>query len=169
MIEIPNDKFYLLTTRFNNYTFNENKIFKQKHNFEGCIYNVPQEISPKIPILSKVFVFEMNNEENKIMGIGYLKNKPNFRKRRIIYSDNNYNRYSYIGKYRIDRKELYKDEKEFLKIIEDLVFKGSDHIKRGQGFISIPEKKINKICKIKKHFKKELLNFLINIFLDKYL
>jgi hypothetical protein len=96
------------------------------------------------------------------MGIGYLRNRGNYRKKRRIHSDNNYNRFTYIGHHRVDKNELHEKNLKFLRLLEELVFKGKDHIKRGQGFISIPEKKI-------KYMKNNILDFLVSIFLNKYL
>lgn len=154
MIKYKHNIFYLLTTRFNNETFEENKIFRLKHNFNGCIYNEPREIPCSVNINHKLFVFEMNNQKNEIMGIGLLDKQVY--KRYKVHRDMNYNRYTYIGKYRLDRDYITREDMEYLKIIETIVFKGKDHVKRGHGFISIPQKKIEKN-------KKELLHFILRL------
>jgi hypothetical protein len=41
-----------------------------------CIYGCPREIShKKIPLQAQVLVIEMNNDENRMMGIGQIENK----------------------------------------------------------------------------------------------
>ena len=65
---------YLVSTRFNNETWEQNVDFKKKYNYTGCIYGVPNPMSPKIYVDEPVFVVEMNNSQNKIEGIGLIKN-----------------------------------------------------------------------------------------------
>ena len=87
-----------------------------------------------------VFVLEMNNEEpNKIMGIGLIKNHS-YRQKEYAYIHGNsrYNRYTYKGDFRIDVDDMSDAEKQVLRKLEDMVFKGKGHLKRGQGIIMIP-------------------------------
>jgi hypothetical protein len=72
-------------TRFNNKTWQEYQDWMTKYQeaYEQiyqrplkCIYGSPREIShKKIPIDAKILVIEMNNDENRIMGIGEIQNK----------------------------------------------------------------------------------------------
>ena len=130
----------LTCTRFNNATWQEYQDWKVKHRpaYEQlyqrplkCIYGTPKEISSKIPLEAQILVIEMNNDENKIMGIGEIQNRtasevyrpapspsgistsapftppPPFRK---IFSDRNYTRYIYIGNtYYATREELERN------------------------------------------------------------
>lgn len=161
MLHSNNVRFYVCITRFNNNTFSENEKYREKHDFDGCVYGSPCEIPKHIPIKSRVFVLEMNNEENKIMGIGYMYNKANYRTRHKIYSINDYNRYTYIGKYRVDRYDLNEEDKEFLKVIEKKIFYSKTHQKRGHGFNCISEKNMIGL-------RKHLMKWLCRIFMDKY-
>lgn len=161
MLTANNNRFYACVTRFNNSTYLENERFRQNVDFDGCIYGSPTEMPDHIPNKSRVFVFEMNNDENKIMGIGYLYNKLNYSRKHKIYNINNYNRYCYVGKYRVDRYELTKTQKQFLKKIEANLFGGYTHQKRGQGFNCISEKNMKTI-------KSNLLVWLLEIFQEKY-
>lgn len=158
MLKVKNDVFYITTTRFNNKTYTENTNFRKKFNFNGCIYNVPREMPNYIPLYSKVFVIEMNNDNDLIMGIGYLYNKLYRKKYLKIYQDMNYNRYSYVGKHRIDRNEMNKEQLSKLKIIEELIFKGKSHLKRGQGIISLNQDKTDK-------YRKFILNLMVDLFI----
>ena len=65
----------ICVTRFDNKTYNENKIWKEKNNYEGCIYGTPVKISENILPEKTIMVLEMNNSENKLKGIGIIKNK----------------------------------------------------------------------------------------------
>ena len=158
MLRFTNDIFYLTTTRFNNTTFRENKKYREKYKFNGCIYGVPREIPQKIPHMAKIFVLEMNNDTNEIEGIGYMFNKADYGRKYRIYRDMNYNRFTYISKHRVDRSQMTETELEYLKVLESIVFKGSKHLKRGQGITSVPETKI-----VKQH--KTILSFMRSLFL----
>jgi hypothetical protein len=121
----------LACTRFNNKTWQEYQTWLSAYqqSYEQiyqrplkCIYGAPREIShKKIPPQAKILVIEMNNDENKIMGIGEIMNEtasepykpavggriPPFHK---IFSDRNYTRYIYIGNTRYaSREELERN------------------------------------------------------------
>lgn len=130
----------IVTSRFNNSTWEENCSFREKHNDSGCIYGSPQQMTEKIPLNSLLFVVEMNNSTNKIEGIGLVRNLLNHDKKMRVYQTGNYNRYTYQGKYRVDHSTLEFVCPQILKILEQLVFTGKTHLKRGGGFTRIPEK-----------------------------
>jgi hypothetical protein len=96
----------------------------------------------------------MNNSTNKIEGIAYLKNRPYTKKRLCVYKDNFYNRMMYIARLHIERTNLSVEQISLLEQIENFVFYGKGHIKRGHGFTSIPQKHLNKKLKedIERHF-----------------
>lgn len=123
---------YLMTTRFNNCTFKENRSFCKKNPNIGCIYGSPVEIRSSIPIERVLFILEMNNDTNSIEAIGMVRNKPYFKKYNV-YTNMNYNRFFYIGKYRIDKNEMNEQEKKIMKLLESFCFKGVQHMKRGHG------------------------------------
>ena len=85
---------------------------------------------------SIVFVLEMNNDTNQIMGIGMIQNRPNQGKR--IYEDNNYNRCTYFGKYRIDRKTMTETEETVIAWLDKQCFYVKKHLKLGQGLTAFP-------------------------------
>ena len=126
----------IMTTRFNNTTWDENCRWREKNNFNGCIYNSPVYIKEDIPLQISLFVIEMNNQTNRIEGIGKITNYVHTDKKYKVYSDPNYNRYTYHGKLRINRN-MIKD-KEKLEKLEERLFKGKGHIKRGQGILNVP-------------------------------
>ena len=121
----------LSVTRFNNLTWNENRRWRENENYKGCIYNTPVNIKNDIPLQILIYVIEMNNEENKIMGIGRIQNLICTDKRYKIYSEQNYNRYTYKGNKRIDREDITNNE--IIEQLEKELFKGKGHFKRGQG------------------------------------
>jgi hypothetical protein len=157
-----NQRKYLLTSRFNTETAKKNETFRKSQG-KGCIYGAPCPISKKIPTDSPLFILEMNNDTNKIMGIGLIKNHPKIGVK--IYTNHNYNRYVYIGKHRIDRSEMTEDEENIMKAFDNLCFTGLNHMKRGNGLKSFPIEmlvRINSVLDlvevISEMFKKRILS-----------
>ena len=130
----------LVTTRFNETTWNENLNYRLKNNINGGVYSVPSKMSPKIGLNELVFIIEMNNTKNKIEGISLIKNFIETEKYYKVYSDANYNRYTYKTDYRIDRPQLEKHNSKLVFILDELLFKGSTHLKRGRGITTVTEK-----------------------------
>ena len=150
-----NNKCHIMTTRFSNETLEENKKYRETLYKVRCIYCCPDAIARSIPYESTLFVLEMNNSENKIVGIGKIKNVPKLQKY-IVYNENNYNRYQYIGKQRIDRDEMDDEEEEIMQLFDNWCFKGMGHMKRGQGIKSFPLDKLyfhSRFVNIHKAFK----------------
>lgn len=135
---------YVMTTRFTNITYQENKSFRENEKIKKknihCVYNVTMEIKKIIPLGAPMFVLEMNNCINKIMGVGYVENYSRNREN-LIHDDGNYNRYSYKGTVRLDHTEFTELEQDQIKVIEKLCFYGSDHLKRQGGITQFPLRK----------------------------
>lgn len=143
--------FVIACTRFNTETYYENKRWRENNKYLGCIYNTPKQIKSNIPLTMNIIIFEMNNSINKIVGIGLIKNSVVCDRYYKIYTDQNYNRYSYKGKYRIDIEELREiiserlretnincENIKWIEKLELLLFKGKTHFKRGHGIQELP-------------------------------
>ena len=130
--------YTICSTRFTNETWQENVNWREMNNYEGCIYNSPIRIKESVPHMIVIFMVEMNNDLNKIMGIGMVKNYVHADKYYKIYKDCNYNRYTYKSSFRIDKNDFKKKDKIYIEILETLIFKGSYHIKRCQGITELP-------------------------------
>ena len=63
-------KHYLMITRFNSFTHDEMLDYCKTIKGVQCIYGVPRLVSNFINTEGIMFVLEMNNDINKIMGIG---------------------------------------------------------------------------------------------------
>jgi phage gp16-like protein len=100
----------------------------------------------------------MNNDTNKIMGIGMVRNHPILNKF-FVYENGNYNRYVYIGKNRISREDMSGEEEQIMQAFDILCFKGNRHMKRGQGLKSFPVDMLYRVSK-----KIDLVNFIGNMF-----
>lgn len=131
-------KCIITTTRFNNKTFDENKSYREDktHSF-GCIYTGVQPVSQYIRPDTDIYVLEMNNDTNRIMGIGLIRNDPIYKKYEI-YEEEKYNVFSYIGNRRIDRNEMTEKEEQIMQVFDILCFKGKRHQKRLKGVKSFP-------------------------------
>jgi hypothetical protein len=144
--EEPSDKKtnkFIMTSRFNNSTWGENCKYRNEQSMQGCIYGSPELNNKIIPVDSILFILEMNNDINKIMGIGMVKNKPICCKY-SVYNNGNYNRYIYKGNYRIDRTEMSLEEMQIIMALDVVCFKGNYHMKRGYGLKSFPRKMLEK-------------------------
>ncbi len=158
--------FYVVTCRFNNETRDANYAYRTKHGYE-CMYCSPLELSPKISYDAPIFVIEMNNSVNKIEGIGLIKNKPETNRYYKVHIDGNTNRYIYIGNYYIDRESIERINPLLVYILEEILFKGKTHSKRGWGLLLLPEKVLQfDICK-DTDIKKEIKDLFVFHFRDK--
>jgi hypothetical protein len=155
---------YLLTSRFNEETWSENEKHREINNNSGCIYCSPDPVSNQIPTETILFILEMNNDTNKIMGIGMIRNRPYVNKHKV-YKNGNYNRYVFTGKERIDRTEMKEEEEDIMQVFDILCFTGRQHMKRGQGLKSFPIKmlyrcnsRMDLVGFIRDMFKKRMVN-----------
>jgi hypothetical protein len=128
----------LMTTRFSEYTWQQNKQFREKHSSVGCFYGSTIPISGDVAHESVLFVLEMNNTTNRIMGVGLVRNRPVSGKY-VAYPDNmNVNRFLFIGQLRVDRTEMTEEEEEVMRFFDIICFTGARHMKRGNGMTRFP-------------------------------
>tara|TARA_B100000073_G_C23689711_1_gene555931 strand:- start:261 stop:821 length:561 start_codon:yes stop_codon:yes gene_type:complete len=155
-------------TRFNNKTWEENCMWRERNNLAGgCIYNttVPMPVSVnKVPF---IFMIEMNITTKSIIGVGLLKNQQEL-KRNFVYSENKYNLYSYKGKYHIDKEEFTEDEILLIEDLEVVLFTGYCHMIRGIGISKLPNKLIHKIGKNENRIETEYPNKYNEMFLKTF-
>lgn len=132
----------LATTRFTDATWQENCDFRKLASSTcqslGCIYATPFLLDARVKKRTRVFVIEMNNSKNQILGIGLVRNYPIAQKYRV-YSNEDYNRYVFLGKYRLDRSQI--TDTTLLKKLEAFCFFGKGHHKRLRGITRISPQK----------------------------
>jgi hypothetical protein len=158
--------FTVVTGRYNNETWDATVQYRTKKKF-ACIYAPPCRLSPLIDLNSPVFVIEMNNSTNQIMGIGLIKNKLVTDKVYKVQADSNCNRYIYIGEYHISRDILDEYNTFLVYVLEEILFKGYTHSKRGTGLTKLPEKVLKfDICE-GLDIKKEIKNIFVYHFKNK--
>ena len=146
-----------MVTRFNNNTWSENQRWRERNDNHSCIYNAPVRVKENIPLGIAIYVIEMNNDTNQIMGIGRIVNRVRADKKYKIYEDNNYNRYTYQGLKRLDKEQISNkasnQDLEKLKKLEARIFTTKKHLKRGQG-----------ISQVTPDVEKEYLKFVAGLF-----
>ena len=137
--------FIVCVTRLSSKTHNENEEWKDKNNltFQKRFYNTSTKIKESIPKNHELLVIEMNVTTNKIIAFGLIKNICQ-QWRYHIYSDDYYNRYTYISSRFIFAEEVSKEWNTELERLENTLFKGKGHLKRGFGIQQYPKKNINK-------------------------
>lgn len=156
---------YIGCTRFTNETLQQNRSYIVQKDINGCIYGVPRKIPSKIPIKASVIVFEMNNDENKLIGAGLIKNWLDTSKRRRIYSDGNFNRYIYKGKFVITRDEMIEHGEKEILFLEKILFTGRTNFKRGDAITCMSEKYQEVFQRM---FEKSMKKHFATMFQEKY-
>ena len=58
---------------FNNKTLQENRDWKKEKEWDGAVYGFQYFIPDKIPYNTYLYIIEMNNDTNQIVGIGFIK------------------------------------------------------------------------------------------------
>ena len=149
---------FICTTRFNSETLQQNYAWRRRHQKqEGCVYGSPIPVKHSVRENAWMIVLEMQNDANKIAGIGLVRNTPNLPEHTMISNSNsgggtlkpsvykcgNYNRFIYQGAYRIDlfsnELELTREEDLVIKMLELALFYGPNHSKRGKGICELPK------------------------------
>ena len=153
---------YVMTSRFNTKTREENKLFREKAWPNGCLYCCPGEVSQSIPPLATMIVLEMDNDRNQIFAVGRCANKSILNKYKV-YEEQNFNRYNYIGKNRILREELNTIEEAVFKALDQLCFYGNQHMKRGNGIKAFPT-----ILLVNSKHVLDIPAFLDNMFISRF-
>ena len=154
---------FICTTRFNTETLQQNCAWRRRHQkLDECVYGSPIPMKHAVRGSAWMIVLEMQNDANKIAGIGLVKNSPNLPSVPIVpiphsskdkggggglkpsvYNCGNYNRFIYQGAYRIDllsnELELTREEQLVIKMLELALFYGPNHSKRGKGICELPK------------------------------
>ncbi len=146
--------FIICVTRFSDKTLNENEQWKDSRGFtfKKRFYNTSVKIKDSIPNNHEILVIEMNLTKNSIIAFGLIKNICQ-QWRYNIYSDDYYNRYTYVTSRFMFVEEISREYKCEVEELEKELFKGKGHLKRGFGIQQLPKKKIK---------NKELFDYVYN-------
>jgi hypothetical protein len=142
--------FHLASTRFNNATLSENMAYREKmastsaeavvKEASAVYYGSLIKVHKKISVGAFMFVFEMNNDTNQIEGISLVRNTLVLDKKHRIYSNDDYNRYTYKGIHWISRKQIMELDSGLVETFDRILFKGKTHMKRACGITVLNEK-----------------------------
>jgi hypothetical protein len=83
-----------------------------------------------------------------------------------IYNSENHNQYIYKSKYRLCRHTLIQYNEKIVIILDNILFKGRGHLKRGYGFTTITHKLMKNIENDDFNLIKELQSLFINIYIN---
>lgn len=134
---MPN--FHIACTRFTDDTWTENSEYRQKNNIP-VIYGSSVKIRDIYSKGSLMFIAEMNNKQNKIEGIGLVRNLLIDDNKYKIYENYEYNRYIYKGNYWLSREQLLSLNNEIVEILDTILFKGKSNLKRFLGITVLTKK-----------------------------
>ena len=131
---------FLCTTRFSNETYAQNRNACRRLKLK-CFYCNPYAMPSYMLSDSTIYVLEMNNETNQIMGIGKIVNLLHQEVYRV-YDNDFYNQTYYAGHARIDRAKIRENTPEHAlwHALEHICFRGRNHLKRGYCMTSFPHK-----------------------------
>jgi hypothetical protein len=140
-------------TRFKNDTAQQNREWREKNSLEhGCVYCAVGPLPASIKQTPNIFVIEMNLDTDEIIAIGLIKNRLCLKPHKV-YKETRYNYFTYKSNYRISSRyfpEIFTNkEQEKMSRLENYLFKGYSHLKRGAGYSKLPEKIIYKAGKKK--------------------
>jgi len=159
-----NTTFSLLTSRFTTDNWEQNRKFRQDNNIK-TIYGTPVEITKKIPYYKKCLVLEMNNQTNRLLGIGLIENYPHYNKYRIYKNSND--RYIYKSNKHYPFNDEHRNSTDnnklalIIEVLEQLCFHGNEHLKRGSGLQMFPTKYL---YRLREHLN--IIELLGNLFHD---
>ena len=137
----------LMTTRYNTDTWLQYKKWREKYKLKNSYYySCPLPISETIKIGSILYILEMHNTLNKIMGMGIVTLKEQDSSCYRIYDNDTFNRYHYHCNHYITRDMLSQDTLllengiwiSILELLELICFKGKRHSKRHMNIARIP-------------------------------
>lgn len=125
----------LMTFRYTHQTYQEVQNFSEMplrtEWIYGCEY-IPKHAEEN----SLLFVLEMNNDTNRIMGVGYvhyLTETVQYHKYAIHREDAAKNRFQLLCKYRKDRTKMSAVEESVMQFLDILCFRAPHHHKTLKG------------------------------------
>lgn len=137
MFRYEHHTYYVGTARFNPQTKEENEVYCKRNNIDGCVYGFPIPMTETIPIHANVFIIEMLNVDKNhecypgyVTGIGLVSNTLRWKEDTSIYTNREYNRHIYEGKYILKRDQMNEEQLKIIKRLDWILFHGSSHMKR---------------------------------------
>jgi hypothetical protein len=104
----------------------------------GCVYSSPIPINAPVPANAVVFVVEMDNCANMVVALGMVRNTGRYNEH-VIYADERYNTFTYLGRARIARADMTEAELKIMRALDVLCMSGAYHQKRLSGITRFPD------------------------------
>ena len=166
------EMFDLYTTRFNSFTYLQNQRCKAGMDWSGgsssssssssmreggaaavvgSLYSTTMPMPASAPRDKYLFVLDMNNTTNRLMGVGLIKNMLAKDQSVRVYDDPGFNNYIYKSRFYVPLVDAGAGEGEIwdngimafvANELEDKLFYGKAHLKRGGSFTAFPRKKL---------------------------
>ena len=137
-------KFDIYTTRFNSYTYVQNQRFKENNDIDGSLYSTMLPFPKNTDDDKYLFVLDMNNTTNQVMGIGFVKNILAKNQNLNMYDDPAFNNYVYKSAFYIpiaNNECIEPAWNDFMASeFHKYLFFGKTHLKRGGSFSRFPMK-----------------------------
>jgi hypothetical protein len=145
--------FDITTTRYSSFTYMENYRKKASMSFDGALYSSTLRLPVNAPDNKFLFVMDMNNTINKIMGIGIILNVLAKDQTLNIYDNPMFNNYVYKSNFYIPIIDINNNNRYFDYVesswrdfieneFESVIFYGKGHLKRGGSFTRFPIKRL---------------------------
>lgn len=140
---------HIMTTRFTDTTYRRNAYYRNYPTIANqgikCIYGSQFTINT-VPHGHMMYMLEMNNTTNKIMGIGKVRNVPRHKEYKLYQKVErnkegyrfDFNLYSYPGEERIDCEVMDEEDLEVIRVLEMVCFTGRTHLKRSLHITRFP-------------------------------
>ena len=140
---------HIMTTRFTDTTYRRNAYYRNYPTIANqgikCIYGSQFTINT-VPHGHMMYMLEMNNTTNKIMGIGKVRNVPRHKEYKLYQKVErnkegyrfDFNLYSYPGEERIDCEIMDEEDLEVIRVLEMVCFTGRTHLKRSLHITRFP-------------------------------
>ena len=148
---ILNGNYHIAVSIFNNETYEENLRWRREKSIEGCVYGMCKPLPKSFNYGSTLFVLEMNNDINKIVGIGLIINIPDYSRVKVYKERECANLYVHSSKFHITRDEMIKkDENNVIEYLENKLFHGCHNFKRLRGIAKLSFQRILRDDVVKK-------------------
>jgi hypothetical protein len=135
---IGRNKYHIGVAIFNNKTYEENVKWRREHPTISCVYGLCKPLSKSFNQGSTIFVLEMNNDENKIMGVGLILNVSDYSTFKLYKKREYSNLYIHSSRFHVTREEmLRKDKHNVIEYLENKLFHGCHNFKRLTGIVNL--------------------------------
>jgi hypothetical protein len=141
----------LYTVRFTSKTLEKKELFQAKSG-RKCIYGSAHPIKRMTYDKATLMVIEMNNDINKINGVGLIKNteikhqKEKYAPPAEMAAQTQYfYKHIYTGDEWIGREDMREDDLKVVDLMEGLLFRGKGHCKRLTDITEFPPRFLDHI------------------------